>query len=86
MSGNVTSRCFPSKPPQPFFNKPHQLPRRNLQSFRKAEDRCKRRAFFRTLKSTDVTALRARKFGKLVLRERLLQAEFLQHLTKDLRR
>lgn len=83
---NTAPRLLSSKPSQPFFNKTHQLCRRNLQCFSKAQYRCECRAFFRTFKSTDMTALRAGTFGKLVLRERLLQAELLQHLTKDLRR
>ena len=45
-----------------------------------------RRAFLGSLKGANMAALSACLFGKLVLRERLLQAQSLQHFAKNRRR
>ncbi len=58
----------------------------HTESVGETENRGERRALLRPFESADVTALRARTFRQLVLRESLSQAQFLQHLTKHRRR
>ena len=59
---------------QPLFDETNQLPSRNVQCVRETKNRCEGWAFFGTLKGADMAALGSRTFGKLVLRECLLQA------------
>jgi len=59
---------------QPLFDKANQIPRRHFQCVGETKNRCDCWAFFGTLNGTYMTALSSRTFGKLVLRERLLQA------------
>lgn len=71
---------------QPLFDEANQLTRRNVQCVSETKNRCECWAFLGTLKSAYMAALGSCPFGKLILRERLLQAQFLQYFTKDRRR
>ena len=68
---------------QSLFHKADQVSGWHVQGLGKAEDGCQCGAFLGTFKGADVAALGVRKFGQLVLGKGLLQAQFLQHLTKD---
>ena len=59
---------------QPLLDETNQIPRRTAQCVGENKNRCECWAFFGTLKGADMAALSPRTFGKLVLRERLLQA------------
>ena len=59
---------------------------RKIQRGREVQDRCKRWSFLRPLHGTDMATLRSRALGELILGQRLLQAQLLQHFPKNSRR
>ena len=77
---------LPAGSPQSFLHETNQLSSWNLQCICKVEDRGQCRTLFRAFDSAYMATFGPGSLGKLILRKRLAQAQFLKHLTKNYRR